>query len=73
MPGDDRLRLHQEQRVAPAGPEPGQHHPKAPISGAQGHATLPVLSSKHQELMSEREQLRFQVGATAKEVSDCGQ
>ena len=72
MPGDDRLRLHHEQRFAPPGPEPGQHHPIDPISGAQWHSALPVLSSKHQELMAEREQLSFQVGATAKEVSDCG-
>ena len=31
-----------------------------------------ALSSKHQELMSESKQLSFQVGAPAKEVSDCG-
>jgi hypothetical protein len=39
----------------------------------QLHSSLPLLSSKNQDLVSERQQFRFQVGAAAKDVPHPGE
>src|SRR5579862_6501330 len=70
MPGDDGLRLHDDQRLTPPAPESCEHDPVDPIGGRELDAARPSPALQDHDLVAEREELSFQVGATPKEVSD---
>ena len=72
MPGDDRLRLDDKQRLTPPGPQSGEHDPVQAIGGLELAAALPEPALKNQDLVAEREELSLQVGATPTEISDRG-
>lgn len=63
VPGDDGRRLHDDEELLPARPEPREAHPKEPVERTESRAGRPV-SAKHRELVAQRQILEEQRGAT---------
>jgi hypothetical protein len=60
MPRDDRLRLHEDERLPPARPEAGHPNPEQAISGAQRHSTSAALPLEDEELVPQHEQFHVE-------------
>jgi hypothetical protein len=65
LPGDDRLRPHDDERFPPSPPVPGDLRPEKSIG--RGELRPPSASLKHGQLMSKGEDLDLHGGAGPEE------
>ena len=72
MPADHRLRLDQNQRVTPAGPDAGQRHPEQTVGNPQLHPAPPTLPLEDQQLMPEGEQFGVEDDSRTEEIARRG-
>lgn len=72
MPRDDRLRLHEDERLPPARPEAGHPNPEQAISGAQRHSTSAALPLEDEELVPQHEQFHVERRPAADDIAQRG-
>lgn len=71
MPGDDGVWFNDGKNVGSAGPDAAQGGPEEPVEGVQGRSRSFPLENC--DLLSERENFKGGVAATAKKHADCRQ
>jgi antitoxin (DNA-binding transcriptional repressor) of toxin-antitoxin stability system len=69
MPGDDRLRLHDDERASPVRPCARQPHPEEAVQPRQAHSR-PARALQHAELVPQREQHDVQSGTCPQRIAD---
>jgi hypothetical protein len=65
LPGDDRLRLYDQQRIRPPGPSLSQERPEEPINRAQWRPGPPPLQDSH--LLAKGEDFESNVSSALQE------
>jgi hypothetical protein len=71
MPADDGVWFNDDKDVGPTGPDAAQDGPEEPVARVQGWPRSFAL--KHCDLLSERENFKGGVAATAEKHADGGQ
>jgi hypothetical protein len=64
MPANDRIRLHQDQRLSPLGQEAAQRDPEKSVAGRE--SWLRTTASQDRELLPQREILQKKISASTK-------
>ena len=57
VPAEDGLRLDEDERATPSGPDPGEVGPQEPIEGPKRDSFSRALALENEELMAQRESL----------------
>ena len=69
VPGDDGLRLHDQQGRAPARPQPPHPNAQNTVGRPQGNPMVAVRTLQYEKLMPQRQDLGLERSASAQAVS----
>ena len=71
VPADDRFRFHDEENLAPAGPETPKSRPEQSVQGTELGA--PAFSFEDSDLLAKREDLKSRIGPATEEDVNGGE
>jgi hypothetical protein len=71
VPADDRFRFHDDENLAPAGPQTPKGRPEQSVEGAERRPR--ALSFEDSDLLAKREDLKSRIGPVAEENANGGE